>query len=141
METSGKFSSNQVLAIVRPALVEMGFLVEGSSPETSSIFRPVFFGRSGEHDLQYRIDAYHPTLKIGLEVERGRAWQGNAIYRDIVQMSLIVDMDYAAVAVPEEYHYSRSVNRTFEECEKVLRAIYGGQRLRLPFKGFLLIAY
>jgi hypothetical protein len=38
-------------------------------------------------------------------VEAGRATMGNAIYRDLVQASLIVDAKYLALAVPFEYRY------------------------------------
>lgn len=140
-EANESYSSNKILGMVRPSLVSMGFAVEGGSPETSSIRRPVFFGRNGKPGLQYRIDAYNDRLRLGLEVERARAWQGNAFYRDIIQMSLIADMDFAAVAVPNEYEYRSATNRAFDECEEVLRAVYSSQRLRLPFEGFLLIGY
>jgi hypothetical protein len=43
--------------------------------------------------------------RIALEVEAGRSTMGNAIYRDIVQMSLLVDVDFAVVAVPVAYRY------------------------------------
>ena len=94
---------------------------------------------------QYKIDSYQPELRIALEIEAGRAVAGNAIYRDIVQMALLVDVDYAAVAVPLAYRYS-SAGQTqqtepYRHCISILEAIYGGRRLDLPFQGFLLIGY
>ena len=80
-----------------------------------------------------------------MEVEAGRSVLGNAIYRDLIQMSLLVDVDYAAVAVPLEYrsNYQGRVVTTsrYRDCTSILEAIYGGRRLDLPFQGFLLVGY
>ena len=137
--------SDAALEVVRPDLEAMGFQVETSKSRAGKLFRPVFFGENGAPERQYEIDAYHPQEHIALEVEAGRATMGNAIYRDIVQMSLLVDVDYAVVAVPLSYHYKSSgrdaVAPSYRDCRSILEAIYGGRRLELPFKGFLLIGY
>lgn len=137
--------SNEVLRLLRPGLVGLGFEVEEGKASEGQLARPVFFGENGQPSRQYKIDAYHPELRVALEVEAGRAQAGNAIYRDIVQMSLLVDVDYAAVAVPLAYRYD-SQGRTrptepYRHCNSILEAIYGGRRLNLPFAGFLLIGY
>ena len=77
------------------------------------------------------------------EVEAGRSVQGNAIYRDLIQMSLLVDVDYAVVAGPIRYSFGvkATVTRPYQHCTTILEAIYGGRRLELPFKGFLLVGY
>lgn len=143
--SSNSHTSNQVLQLIRPALEDIGFEVESGNARADKIFRPVFFGDQGQAERQYEIDAYHPDDRIALEVEAGRSWQGNAIYRDIVQMSLLVDVDYAVVAVPVEYRFKsggrETTNWAYRDCRSVLDAIYGGRRLELPFKGFLLIGY
>jgi hypothetical protein len=70
---------------------------------------------------------------------------GNAIYRDLVRMSLLVDVDYAVVAVPIEYRFQAEgkpiTTGPYKDCRSILEAIYGGRRLDLPFKGFLLVGY
>ena len=105
----------------------------------------------GDHDVEYQIDAYHPDYRIVLEVEAGRGGKGNALYRDIIRMSLMVDTDYAVVALPLAYHHrQRSRGSTnshnvevlaYEEGRRTMDAIYSSGRLQLPFKGFLVIGY
>ena len=90
-------TSNVVLEGIRAGLENMGFHVEGGTPE-KTIYRPVHFGEFGQPDRQYQIDSYHRELRIGLEVEAGRSIRGNAVYRDIIQTSLLVDVDFFALA-------------------------------------------
>ncbi len=93
-------TSNEVLGVIRDDLVVLGFQVEAGKQQTDKIKRPVFFGEDGHPTLNYDIDAYHPLWKCGLEVEAGRAWMGNAIYRDLVQGLVMVQVDYLVLAVP-----------------------------------------
>lgn len=89
-----------MLRILRPRLVNVGFEMEDGNASEGQIARSVFFGENRAPSRQYNINAYHPSLHVALEVEAGRAQAGNAIYRDIIQRSLLVDVEYAAVAVP-----------------------------------------
>ena len=98
-------TSDAVLAELRTDLLQLGFIVEGGKLAAQKIRRPVFFGENGLPDLQYQIDAYHPQWRFGLEIEAGRAWMGNAIYRDLVQALVMVDLDCLALAVPNSYRY------------------------------------
>jgi hypothetical protein len=77
-------TSNGVLIIIRNELVNLGFQVESGTRKAEKIQRPVFFGINGEPTLKYEIDAFHSEWLCGLEVEAGRAWVGNAIYRDLI---------------------------------------------------------
>lgn len=137
--------SDAVLTVLRPGLLQMGFEVENGKTPEGQLHRPVFFGENGNPSRQYNIDAYHPSHHIALEVEAGRATMGNAIYRDIIQTSLLVDVVYAAVAVPVSYRYNYGERvhtaASYRESVSILDAIYGGRRLELPFDGFLLIGY
>lgn len=68
---------------------------------------------------------------------------GNAIYRDLIQGSLMVDARFLALAVPLAYHY-KSGNRparepSFAKTYSVIEAIHGSPRLALPLEGLLLI--
>ena len=96
-------------------------------------------------EKEYRIDAYNPAVRLALEVEAGRGAKSNAIYRDLVHMSLIVDADYASIAVPLAYRFKSGAKEAIEPAYKkgfaLLDAIYSSERLRLPFSGVLLIGY
>lgn len=135
--------SNDILLSIKNDLEQIGFEVEGGK---GRLYRPVYFKEFGEPELQYHIDSYHQKDKIALEVEAGRSIRGNAIYRDIIQTSLLVGVDYFAVAVPQIYRFKsnkRDVEdrRNFEMCKSIFDAIYSTERLKLPFKGVILIGY
>ncbi len=88
-ETKDKgLKSDEVLAVLGPDLADLGFQVEASKKKVDKLERPVFFGENGIPTLRYEIDAYHPTWKCGLEVEAGRGWMGNAVYRDLRTFTL-----------------------------------------------------
>jgi len=94
-------TSDEVLTLIRPELVELGFSVEAGKRSEQKIRRPVFFGENAQPSLQYEIDAWHPEWRAGLEVEAGRAWMGNAVYRDLLLRGLQVgDRLLAALDAP-----------------------------------------
>ena len=136
--------SDQVLAVLRPRLVELGFIVEEGKQASQKIRRPVFFGENALPDLQYQIDAYNVSWRCGLEIEAGRAWMGNAVYRDLIQAMVMVDLDCLALAVPIGYRYlsaKKSVtSKDYENAVAVADAIYGHTRIKMPFK-LILIGY
>ena len=70
---------------------------------------------------------------------------GNAIYRDLIQGSLMVDARYLVLAVPQEYRYKSgkriAKEPSFAKTYSVVEAIYGSERLSLPFDGLLLVGY
>lgn len=140
-----RMTSDDVLRVLAPDLEALGFAVETGKDTDNKLSRPVFFGDEGTFLRKYEIDAFQPENGIALEVEAGRATMGNAIYRDLIQGSLMVDARYLAIAVPVEYRY-RSGSRTAKEPSytktySVVEAIYGSDRLSLPFEGLLLIGY
>ena len=81
--------SDDVLALLGPDLREIGFQVEASKKKVDKLQRPVFFGENGNPTLRYEIDAYHEGWRCGLEVEAGRGWMGNAVYRDLIQAAVM----------------------------------------------------
>jgi hypothetical protein len=97
--------SNNVLAVIAGHLRELGFDAEAGKQKAGKLPRPVFFGDEGAYLRTYEIDAFEPKEGIALEVEAGRATMGNAIYRDLIQWSLIVDARFLVLAVPVEYRY------------------------------------
>ena len=141
-----RMQSDDVLRVIADELEErMAFTVERGKAKLGKLPRPVFFGDEGGHLRTYEIDAFQADEGIALEVEAGRATMGNAIYRDLIQGSLMVDARFLALAVPLEYRYE-SGKRTAREPSyaktySIVDAIYGSERLALPFEGLLLIGY
>jgi hypothetical protein len=140
-----RMESDDVLRALAPGLIGMGFVVEQGKTKTAKLPRPVFFGDEGKATRTYEIDTFEPARGIAMEVEAGRATMGNAIYRDLIQSSLMVDARFLVLAVPAEYRY-KSGARTAKEPSyaktySVVEAIYGSPRLSLPFEGLLLVGY
>ena len=133
-----------MLAKLRPDLVDLGFSVEASKLDADKLQRPVYFGLQGDPTLRYQIDAYQPQWRCGLEIEAGRAWMGNAVYRDLVQAMVMVDVDILILAVPIAYKFNNSGKQTissdFENTRAVVSAVYGHSRVRIPY-ALLLIGY
>ena len=130
-------TSDQALAVLRADLVGLGFDVEASKREKDKIKRPVFFGENAQPDLQYEVDAWHPKWRAGLEVEAGRAWMDNAVYRDLIQALVMVEMDHLLLAVPQAYKYTTrgraTVSRDYKNTISVAEALYGHSRITMPF--------
>jgi hypothetical protein len=137
-------TSNDVLGVLAQDLIELGFQVEIGRSRADKIERPVFFGENGEATLRYQVDGYHPTWHCGLEIEAGRVWMGNAVYRDLIQACVMVEVDCLCLAVPQQYKYNSGgkglSSRDYENTRDVLDALYGHSRVKLPY-GLLLIGY
>ncbi len=131
-------TSNQVLGVLRADLVELGFEVEAGKKKGQKIHRPVLFGESGVPELKYEIDAYHPGWRCGLEVEAGRGWMGNAVYRDLILGALMVDVDHLIIAVANEY-WSKTggrkvASRDYQYASRLADSLYAQGRFRLPYR-------
>lgn len=137
-------TSDEVLAALRPDLQALGFGVEGGKHKAEKIQRPVFFGENGTPTLRYEIDAYQPDWRCGMEVEAGRAWMGNAVYRDLIQASVMVNVDYLVLAVPIAYKYRsggrRTISNDYVNTRDLARALYGHTRLTMPYS-LVLVGY
>ena len=137
-------TSDVVLAVLRPDLITLGFEVEAGKRTKDKIMRPVFFGENAQPELQYQLDAWHPEWLAGLEIEAGRAWMGNAVYRDLVQALVMVDMEHLILAVPQLYRYRAggraTSSRDYENTVAVAQALYAHARVEMPF-GLCVIGY
>ena len=134
--------SNGVLAEIADGLKQIGFEIEKGKSKQDLILRPVLFGENGVPRITYEVDGVNDELGIVLEVEAGRGWMGNALYRDLVRTSLIVNARYLVLGMINEYRYaSNKVNHSYKEARDQLDAIYASGRLQLPFEGILLIGY
>ena len=136
--------SNEVLSIIRDELESLGFLVEGGQ-NSKTISKPVNVDKFGIAGLQFQVDSYNKKEKLLLEVEASRSMLGNAIYKVIIQASLLNDVDFLSLAVPQNYRFKvrgeKKVEYTFKKCSSIVNAIYNSNTLRLPLRGFLLIGY
>ena len=137
-------TSDRVLEVIRSDLTDIGFDVEQGKRRDEKIERPVFFGEQGKPTLRYEIDAFHPEWRCGLEVEAGRAWMGNAVYRDLVQVMVMVQVDTLVLAVPLSYKFmsgGKEVSSSdFLNACNVADVLYGHSRFRLPYR-LILIGY
>jgi hypothetical protein len=137
-------TSDQVLAVVSTDLAGLGFQVETGKTTGGKIDRPVFFGENGVPIRRYQIDGYHPEWRCGLEVEAGRAWMGNAVYRDLIQACVMVDVDHLCLAVSNRYRFKSGnrdvVSADYDHTLSVASALYGHSRFKLPY-GLTVIGY
>jgi len=137
-------TSDNVLAAIATGLKAAGYLVEADKTKIGKIGRPVLFGNEGKAALTYEVDAFHPDLRLVIEVEAGRGAMNNADYRDIIRSSLILDADFFALLMPLRYRFQGGPKdgvRAYENTCAVLDAIYASRRLVLPFTGVLVVGY
>jgi hypothetical protein len=136
--------SDEVLAAVGPALRDLGFEIELGKGSNERIERPVFYGENGVPQLRYLIDAYHSGWRCGLEVEAARAWMGNAVYRDIVQALVMVEVDHLILSVPNGYRFRsnkrETVSKDYDNTVAVARAVWGHRRVQMPY-GLTVLGY
>ena len=137
-------TSDEVLAALAGDLVGLGFQVEQGKKKADQIERPVFFGENGIPTVRYQVDGYHPVWRCGLEIEAGRAWMGNAVYRDLIQALVMIEVDHLCLAVSHQYKYKSGgrpmTSRDYPNARDLLDALYGHSRMKLPY-GLLLIGY
>jgi hypothetical protein len=142
---SVRSTSDAALAVLRPALVALGFEVEAGKKKIEKIRRPVLFGEQGHESLAYEVDGFQPEHGIALEIEAGRGARGNAVYRDLIEASLLVDARFLVLAVQASYRHKtggRDVTvQSYRDSRNLLDAIYASNRLQLPLEGILLVGY
>jgi hypothetical protein len=61
---------------------------------------PFFSVRMASRVSVIRSMHYHPDWRCGLEIEAGRAWMGNAVYRDLIQALVMVQIGHLVLAIP-----------------------------------------
>ncbi len=126
-------TSDNVLAELSSDLQSLGFKVETGKGKDSKIRRPVFFGEGGQPSLQYEIDAFHDGWKCGLEIEAGRGGMGNALYRDLVQALVMVELETLVLGVANAYRYQGGISRDYDKTVAVADALYGHSRIKMPY--------
>lgn len=130
-------TSDGVLQLVGPHLAALGFQVETSKQKAGIIERPVFYGENGRPTLNYQIDAFHPDWGCGLEIEAGRGWMGNAVYRDLVQALVMVNVNHLILAVANSYKYQSGgkqvICKDYDYTVALADALFGHTRMKLPY--------
>jgi hypothetical protein len=135
--TQNAHDSNEVLAVVADDLSGIGFDVEG---EKGKIKRPVFYGENGLPTKAYNIDAFHREWKCALEIEMARAIGGNAVYRDLIQALIMVDVQCLVLGVPLYYRRGSRTETPYSDTRKIAEAVYAHSRITMPYK-LLLVGF
>ena len=134
--------SDAVTERIRPLLEASGWSVERGKRTSDKVHRPVLFGDNGAPIVKYEIDGWHPIHKAVLEIESGRAIQGNAVYRDLIRTSLIQDAEFLVLGVRTHYSYGNVKDQNdYEKTRDQIDAIFASGRLNLPFRGILLLGW
>ena len=134
---SKTLESNDVLKIVSQALAALDFRVEQGKSRSQKISVPVFFGLQGKPEKSFDADAFHSGEGFVVEVEAGRAVEGNQFLKDFFQACMMQGVSYLAIAVRNRYRKGDN----FETVKTFFETLYASRRLQLPLKGVLLIGY
>ena len=129
--------SNEVLSKVRYGLETLGFNVETGKTAEAKIKIPVLYGANGKVEKSFDADAYHSLEKVVIEVEAGRGVTNYQFLKDLFQACVMQDVEYAVIAVRQDYRGSDDYNKVITFIE----TIYASNRLVLPLKGLLIIGY
>ena len=129
--------SNDVLAHLRTGFEALGFLVETGKTAETKIRVPVLYGANGKVEKAFDADAYHPTEKIVIEVEAGRAVTNFQFLKDLFQACVMQDVDFLVIAVRQDYRGTDDYSKVIAFIE----TLYASTRLQLPLKGVLIIGY
>lgn len=118
-EAASGLTSNVVLETLRPGLEGLGFEVESGKESVRKIRRPVLYGPQGVERVSYEVDGVHDGLGAVLEIEAGRGAMSNAIYRDLIRASLLVDVKYLVLGVMLTYRFANR-GRTAISRQRIL---------------------
>jgi len=130
-------NSNQVLAVLRPHLEQIGFRVETGRKKNQKIRVPVLFGRQGSWEKSFEIDAHNERERVVLEVEAGRAVVNYQFLKDLFEACMIQDVDYLVIGVRNVYKGNKDCARVMNHFE----TLYASGRMKLPLKAILVIGY
>ena len=134
---SRNLSSNQVLGEIADSLAAQGFTVETGTTRDKKVWVPVLFGRRGQAEKSFAVDAYSRETQTVIEVEAGRAFANNQFLKDLFESCVMPDVDYLVIAVRSDYRRSKD----FERVCTFIDSLYASDRLRLPLKGLMVIGY
>ncbi len=132
-----RLSSNDVLLVLKQDLTEAHFIVEKGKKLEDKIRVPVLFGRNGQLEKSFQVDAFHKETGMVLEVEAGRAVANYQFLKDLFEACMMHDANYLAIGVRNTYLQKPD----FETVVTYFDTLYASGRLTLPLKGVLVIGY
>jgi len=132
-----QYNSDEVLAIVRPHLQQLGFQVETGKKLSQKIRVPVLFGMNGVPEKSFEADAYHEEEQTIVEIEAGRGVTNYQFLKDLFQACMMYNVEYLALAIRRIYKTSKD----FERVVTFFDTLYSSDRIRLPLKGILVMGY
>jgi hypothetical protein len=139
-----RLQSNEVLGVLRLALKDIGYQIEGPGEK---IIRPVLFGESGKKDKSYNVDGWHEESGTVLEVEAGQAVENNRFALDILKACSIQGAKNLIMAIPSNYHPERlrkegkPPKREFDSVVNTLDSLYVSNRFQMPLDSILVVGY
>ena len=89
----GRLSSDDVLNIITPDLIDDGFVVETSKRRVDKIRMPVHVGEEEKARLFFEVDAWNKKTKVVIEVEAGRAFDNHQFFVWIIQSTIVTPGD------------------------------------------------
>ena len=144
-KSSAHLVSNDMLALVRPGLEDLGFIVEKGKKKKDLISVPVLFGENGVVEKSFWVDALHVDDKIVIEVESGRAVSNYQFLKDLFEACMMPEIEHLVIAVLNEYVTGSgdktTKSRDYQTVKAFLEPLYASNRLHLPLKSILVIGY
>lgn len=129
--------SDEVLTQVSDGLEKIGFLVEKSKKLDDKIRIPVLFGKNGEVNLAFEVDAFSEETGTVIEIEAGRGVCNYQFLKDFYEACMMQGVKYFCVAIKNKYRESND----FEKVCKFFQALYLSKKIEIPLKGILIIGY
>ena len=135
--TQSDLQSNDVLAVLRNELIEIGFDIEKGKAADQKIKVAVLYGLNGLTTKTFDADGFHRSEGIVLEVEAGRAVSNYQFLKDLFQACAMQEAKHLMIAVRNDYRGGRD----FEKVLSFMETLYASARLTLPLESVTIIGY
>jgi hypothetical protein len=139
-----RLQSNDVLRVLRPDLIDLGYEVEGPGEK---IERPVLYGELGRKEKSYNVDGWHQATGTILEVEAGQAVENNRFALDVLKACSIQGAKNLAMAIPANYYPDRlrkegkPPKKEFDSVVNMIDSLYISNRFQMPLDSILVVGY
>lgn len=134
---SNDLKSNEVLAVLRTELEELGFQIETDKTSSGKIKVPVLYGLNGSTSKTFDADGFHPGEGVVLEVEAGRAVTNYQFLKDLFQACAMQEANHLVISVRNIY----KGNKDFVTVLNFMEALYASSRLSLPLQSITIVGY
>ena len=132
-----QLKSDEVLALVRPGLEDIGFSVEKSKKKEDIVTVPVLYGLNGKIEKSFEADGFLSQAGYVIEIEAGRAVVNYQFLKDFFEACTMVGVNKLCIAVRNIYKNSND----FEKVCLFFESMYASNRLNIPLSGLLLVGY